>query len=85
MLMFKIMLFFALLAAFFAVSWLWHWVWFSSGAVFVSDRLVPWMCSRARDRQAAASITETAIKVSLAVLVGAVLVGFYLVIYSLLG
>lgn len=84
MVMLKITVFYILLPAFFVVSWFWHWVWFGSGSVFVTNRLVPWIISRSGNRQAFAPVAETAIKAGLVALVAVVLVGLYLVICSLL-
>jgi hypothetical protein len=83
MLFFKIILFFVILALFFAVSWLWHWAWFvrdrdrgSSGAV---------LGTAAGDGQGPRRSSSLALKAGMVVLETAVLAGLLLCILSMLG
>lgn len=84
MLFYFIILFFILLALFFPVCGLWHWIWFGRGEDFLRIRLGPAIFPRAADRPQVITNFVIAVRAGTVGLVIFVLAGLALVIFRML-
>lgn len=84
MLMAKIIMFYVLLVVFIAASWLWHRIWFKDGLSEPFRDSENAFVPRNPENQAAGQGAQTTGRAGTVVLVLAVLIGIYLIIYALL-